>query len=138
MRPIHKIGVTLVTAAIDAHRVDPKLHRVLDEQVPRTGRLGNVEETVANASVLFRSYLEAHRSEIGIVDLDLAAFVVVTTLEALTHSAVLHRPAMLAADKAAAFVDEVTGLVLRYLRTAPSRPEDVQRNRRSRSHKGES
>ena len=29
----------LVTAAIEAHRVDPKLHRVLAEQIPHTGRI---------------------------------------------------------------------------------------------------
>jgi len=31
----------LVIAAIEAHRVDPKLHRVLAEQIPRTGRQEN-------------------------------------------------------------------------------------------------
>src|SRR5262245_13011013 len=33
----------LIRSAIDAHRVDPKLHRVLTEQVPRFGRLENVD-----------------------------------------------------------------------------------------------
>ena len=74
-----------------------------------------------NACALFRSYLEAHRSEIDIGDLDLAAFILVTTVEALTHSAVLHRPDLLVDENAGTFVDEVTGLVLRYLRT-PSPP----------------
>src|SRR5215831_2811704 len=40
-RPIEFAVRELVAAAIDAHRVDPKLHRVLAEQVPRTGRLEN-------------------------------------------------------------------------------------------------
>lgn len=40
---------------------------------------------------LVRSYLEAHRDEIRAVDLDMAAFVAVTSIEALTHTAVLHR-----------------------------------------------
>ena len=31
----------LVRAAVDAHRVDPALHRVFDEQVPRMGQLAN-------------------------------------------------------------------------------------------------
>jgi AcrR family transcriptional regulator len=118
-RPIEVAARELVTAAIDAHRVDPRLHRVLDEQVPRTGRLENVDAAVQNACALFRSLLEAHRDEIDVADLDLAAFILVTTVEALTHSAVLHRPDMLADEKALEFVDEVTRLVLRYLR-APS------------------
>src|SRR5579883_3280485 len=38
------IGVReLVRAGIDGHRVDPKLHRVLAEQVPRTGRLETID-----------------------------------------------------------------------------------------------
>lgn len=105
----------LVRAAIDAHRVDPKLHRVLAEQVPRTGRLEDIEAVERNALPLFRAYLEAHRSEVDVADLDLAAFILVTTVEALTHSAVITRPDVLADEKADAFVEEVTQLMLRYL-----------------------
>jgi AcrR family transcriptional regulator len=116
-RPIEIAARELVTAAIDAHRVDPKLHRVLAEEVPRTGRLENIEAVERNARALLRDYLEAHRREIDIADLDLAAFILATTVEALTHSAVLRRPDMLAGEKAGTFVDEVTRLVLGYLRT---------------------
>ncbi|HLH51008.1 MAG TPA: TetR/AcrR family transcriptional regulator [Roseiarcus sp.] len=127
--PVEIATRELVAAAIDAHRVDPKLHRVLAEEAPRTGKLANIESVQANAGALFRDYLEAHRREIGVADLDLAAFVLATTVEALTHSAVLHRPDMLADGKAGAFVDEVTGLVLRYLR----RREAPRRSGRTRA-----
>jgi AcrR family transcriptional regulator len=119
-----EIGVReLVVAAIDAHRVDPALHRILAEEAPRIGRPGGIDPLQGNASALIRGYLQAHRHEIDIADLDMAAFVLVTTVEALTHSAVLHRPDILAGGQAAAFADEVAGLVLRYLRRAatPSR-----------------
>ncbi|MGO8921262.1 MAG: TetR/AcrR family transcriptional regulator [Stellaceae bacterium] len=142
-RPIEVAARELVAAAIDGHRVDPKLHRVLAEEVPRTGRLENIEAVERNARAFVRGYLEAHRSEIDIADLDLAAFIVVTTVEALTHSAVLRRPDILADEKAGEFVDEVTRLVLRYLRT-PSllrrgRRANTQGSRRSASdhHSGE-
>jgi AcrR family transcriptional regulator len=115
-QPIEVGARAFVTAAIAAHRVDPKLHRILDEQVPRTGQLENVDAAVQNAYVLLRTYLEAHRDEIDITDLDLAAFMLVTTVEALTHSAVLHRPDMLADEKADAFIDEATALILGYLK----------------------
>ena len=36
-RPIEVAARELVAAAIDGHRVNPKLHRVLAEEVPRTG-----------------------------------------------------------------------------------------------------
>lgn len=123
--PIEIGARELVRAAIAGHRVDPKLHRVLSEEVPRTGRLENVEAVVRNAGVLLRSYLEAHRHEIDIADLDLAAFILVTTVEALTHAAVLYRPDIIADERAGQFVDEVTGLVLRYLRTSSRRRRSI-------------
>ena len=33
----------LVAVAVKAHRIDPRLHRVLSEQIPRVGRLEKVE-----------------------------------------------------------------------------------------------
>src|SRR6516165_8311485 len=42
-RPIEVAAREFVSVAIDAHRVNPKLHGVLAEQVPRIGRLENVE-----------------------------------------------------------------------------------------------
>jgi AcrR family transcriptional regulator len=116
-RPLEIGTRELVAAAIDAHRVDPKLHRVLAEEVPRIGRLENIDAVERSAGALIRGYLEAHRSEIDLADLDLAAFILSTTVEALTHTAVLRRPDILTDEKAGEFVDEVTRLVVRYLRT---------------------
>ena len=114
-RPIATGVRELVAAAIEAHRVDPALHRILTEQVPRVGRLENIEAVERSARTLIRSYLEVHRSEIDVADLDLAAYILVTTVEALTHTAVTRRPDVFADDKVDAFIDEVTRLVLRYL-----------------------
>jgi AcrR family transcriptional regulator len=105
----------LVTAAIEAHRVDPKLHRVLAEQIPRTGKLESVEVFNREAYALFRSYLESHRSEFRSLNLELAAFVCVTSIEALTHTAVLHHSEMLSDETTEALIDEATCLVTRYL-----------------------
>ena len=117
-RPIEVAAREFVSVAIDAHRVNPKLHGVLAEQIPRVGRLENIEANVREGYALVRGYLEAHRDEIDVEDLDLAAFVVVTAVEALTHAAVLHRPDILTDEKARPFVDDVTRLVVRYLRTS--------------------
>jgi len=115
--PIAQAARELVAAGIEAHRADPKLHRVLAEQVPRVGKLEQIEAVERNGRLFFREYLEARRDEIGIADLDLAAFIVITTVEALTHNAVLRRPDILE-EKGEAFVDEVTALVLRFLRVS--------------------
>jgi AcrR family transcriptional regulator len=114
-QPLEQATRKLVAAAVEAHRVDPELHRVLAEQTPRTGALMNVEAFNKGAYDLFRTYLEGRREELGIVDLELAAFVCVTTIEALTHTVVLHRSDMLSDEAVGTLVDEATRLVVRYL-----------------------
>jgi hypothetical protein len=58
------------------------------EQVPRVGRLENIRALDREAYALIRAYLEAHRDELRIADPDVASFVWVATVEALTHAAV--------------------------------------------------
>jgi AcrR family transcriptional regulator len=114
--PLEQAVRKLVAAAIEAHSIDPKLHRVLAEQIPRTGKLEHIETFNRENYALFRAYLEAHGDEFRALDLGLAAFVCVTTIEALTHNAVLHHSAMLPNDAAmGALVDEATRLIVRYL-----------------------
>jgi len=113
--PVEQAVHTLVAAAIKAHCVDPKLHRVLAEQIPRTGALENMEIFNRQNYVLFKAYLEAHRDEFRRLDLGLAAFVCVTAIEALTHTAVLHHSDSYADDAFGALVREATRLVVRYL-----------------------
>jgi len=112
--PLEQAIHRIVAAAVDAHRLDPRLHRVLAEQIPRTGRLATIEAFNREYFSLFKGYLEQHKAKLRAVDLDLAAFVCVTSIEALTHTAVLHH--LLSDDKVATLVDEATRLVMRYLR----------------------
>jgi AcrR family transcriptional regulator len=119
-RSIEVAAQELVSVGIDAHRVNPELHRVLAEQVPRTGRLENIDAIDRDTYALVRGYLEAHRNELGVADLDVAAFICVTAVEALTHAAVLRRPELLTGEKAGRFVDDVTCLLVRYLRKPSS------------------
>ena len=113
--PMERAVRELVAAAIQAHRLDPKLHRVLAEQIPRTGKLENIEAFNRENYALFRAYLEAHSNEFRPVDLGLAAFVCVTSIEALTHTAVLHHSDSFSDEAFSALVDEATRLVVRYL-----------------------
>src|ERR1700749_4355100 len=82
-RPIEEAVRGFVSIAIDAHRVNPRLHRVLAEEIPRLGRLESVETISLDAHSLIRGYLDIHRNEIASTDLDLAAFICVTVVEAL-------------------------------------------------------
>ena len=113
-QPVETAIRELVMVSIEAHRVDPRLHRILAEQIPRMGRLESVEAMGREARALVRAYLERHRAELDVVDLDMAAFVCVATVESLTHGAVVHRPDALT-DKMDLFVDDVTRLVVQYL-----------------------
>ncbi|HEX7035559.1 MAG TPA: TetR/AcrR family transcriptional regulator [Pseudomonadales bacterium] len=114
--PIEAAIRRIVSVAVEAHRVDPKLHRVLTEQIPRLGKLENIGAFSRETQALFRTLLERHRNELRVTDLELAAFVCVTSVEALTHHAVLHRPEFLSKEAAEALIDEATRLVVRYLR----------------------
>src|SRR5215813_5176327 len=69
-RPIEVAARVFVSAGIDGHRVNPKLHGVLAEQIPSVGRLQNMEAIQQEGYALVRAYLEAHREEIDVVDLD--------------------------------------------------------------------
>ena len=114
--PIEKAIRKLVATAVKAHRVDPKLHRVLAEQIPRVGKLEKLERFSGENYTLFRTYLERHRDEILVDDLELASFVCVTSIEAITHNAVLHYSRMLSDEAMEALTDESARLVIRYLK----------------------
>jgi AcrR family transcriptional regulator len=115
-QPVEKAMRKLVAVAVKAHRVNPRLHRVLAEQIPRVGKLENVETFSRENYALFRTYLENHRDELRVKDLALASFVCVTSIEALTHNAVLHHSKTLSDDAMESLVEESTRLVVGYLK----------------------
>jgi AcrR family transcriptional regulator len=115
-QPIEQGVRTLVAVAVKSHRIDPKLHRVLAEQIPRVDKLENVETVNGENYALFRSYLETHRDELRVDDLELASFICVTSIEALTHNAVLHYSKMLSDETMEALIDEGARLVTGYLK----------------------
>ncbi|HVY98520.1 MAG TPA: TetR/AcrR family transcriptional regulator [Dongiaceae bacterium] len=114
--PVEPAVRKLVALAVRAHRVDPKLHRVLAEQLPHLGKRDDQERFGGENFALFRTYLERHRDEIRVDDLELASFVCVTAIEALTHNAVLHYSKRLSGDAMEALIDEGARLVTGYLK----------------------
>ena len=114
-------GATLEDAAremveimVKAHGVDPHLRKVLVEQVPRVGRLEHIHAGIEDdVLTITRAFLEARKDNIAMADPEVAAFVLVHTVEALAHRAILMRPELL---ERPVFVDEVTRLVVGYLR----------------------
>ena len=111
--PLPRAIEHVVQAMLSAHAVNPKLHKVFVEQVPRIGRLERIQEIEVRALALARSFLEHRASELRKgLDLDLASFIVVATVEALTHAAVLYRPDLLVDGR---MLNEVRDVILRYL-----------------------
>ena len=115
-QPVEKAVRKLVAVSVKAHRVDPVLHRVLAEQIPRVGKLEKLETFNRENYTLFRTYLESHHDELCVDDLELASFVCVTSIEALTHNAVLHYSKVLSEEAMEALVDEGARLVTGYLK----------------------
>ena len=115
--PIEDAMIQLTRMMIEAHRVDPALHRVLVGEIPRTGRFVGVDSFDREAYTLIRNYFETRRGEMRQMDLDLATFICVTSAEALTHGAAVHAPEMLAAERVDAFTEEVSRLLIRYVQS---------------------
>jgi AcrR family transcriptional regulator len=118
--PLPIAAYALVKVMLEAHRVNPKLHKVLVEQVPRVGRLNRLNEIESRVGTRVRAYFESRVGELRTPDLDLAVFVCVYTVEGLTHAAVLEHPEYLQDDKLAR---EITAVLLRYVMKNP--PDDA-------------
>lgn len=115
-RPVEIAVREIVALAVKGHRVNPKLHRVLAEQIPRVGKLEDVEVLNRENFALFRRFLEGRRDELLVDDLELASFVCVTAIEALTHNAVLYHPEMVSDKTMEALIDAGARLVIGYLK----------------------
>jgi AcrR family transcriptional regulator len=105
----------VVELTIRAHAIDPELHRVLTEQVPRVGKLAKLRELDQICHRMVAGLLTARKDELAIRDPDLAAFVLVSAIEAIIHRAAVLYPHRLRDPH---LVDEAALLVTRYLGVA--------------------
>ena len=110
--PLEKAVRTYVRAVIEAHALEPKLHQVLILQAITMG-LDTVAEIEQRARDVVRAFLEKRRDEILPNDLEMAAYVLVSAVEAATHRALLETPEDVAWDS---MERELCALILRYLR----------------------
>ena len=107
-----------VHAAIDNHRADPALHRVLFQEAPRPADvLADLHALEAGAVTAAAELLSAH-PQVTAPDPDLAAWFVVATIESLTHRYV--GSAARGRLDLDAFGDELVRMLVAYL-SSPSR-----------------
>jgi AcrR family transcriptional regulator len=105
----------VIELTIRVHAVDPALHRVLTEQVPRIGKLAKLRQLDELVHRMVAGLLATRKAELAIADVELAAFVLVSAIEAIVHRAALMYPERLADPR---LIDEATLLVTRYLGVA--------------------
>lgn len=98
---------SLIVALIEAHRITPRLQKVLLEHAG-VGRATAVDDAVL---ALVRAAMHSRRDELALKDLDVAAFILVTAVRTSCHRAVVERQDLL---ERPSFVDELASLVLRY------------------------
>ena len=113
--PIAEAIRRMIELMIHAHAVQPGLHRVLTEQVPRVGRMARLGEIEALCQRAVAELLVARKAELAIEDPEIAAFVLVSALEAITHRAALFSPERLRDPR---LVDETCAMARRYLGVA--------------------
>jgi AcrR family transcriptional regulator len=114
--PLEVAVHTIIEAMFEAHGIDPRLHKVLIEQVPRIGKLGRVVGVEQQVEGLVAVFLESRRSDLRPQETTAAAFVLCRAVEAVTHAAVL---TALEPAKVRAVAAELTDMILRYLSPPP-------------------
>ena len=111
--PLEEAATELVHLFIERHLLNPQLHKVLIQQVPKVGALGKLEELNRFYERLFASYMELHRAELEVTDMSVSAYVLVQAVEALCHHAVLERQDLLKSGK---LEEQIVRLVIGYLK----------------------
>jgi AcrR family transcriptional regulator len=136
--PLEEIVPTYVKAMLAAHRVEPKLHRVFSEQLPKLAGRDALMRWSEETERMIRGVLHQHRDRLRPSDIEMAAFVLLHAVEAITHASVILRPRYLERE---ALADEISELIMRYLlepetmksgRKAFGRPRPSKRQFRGR------
>ena len=110
--PLTELMTALIEGMLEAHRADPELYEMMAAEVPH--RAGGTRDFSVRLHGAFRLALAARARELKKGrDLDRMAFVVGNLVDALSHAALLRRPAGMPLAHAKA---EAVRAVLAYLR----------------------
>jgi AcrR family transcriptional regulator len=111
--PAREFLRALVDALVEAHQIEPRLHRVifeearLDEEFRR-----HLDELDERAVAVARELIGERIAEISVRNPDMASFIVVQVLEGVTHAVATRRPKVLRTPE---FRDELVALLEAYL-----------------------
>jgi AcrR family transcriptional regulator len=101
----------LVKAVVAVHGINPRLHQVLSEEIPRSERL-KMHQTDDRIAKLLQEYLKRWRDRLKPQNIEMTVFIISRTVESLCHSAVIEHPHF---RKDSQFEQEVSDLILSYL-----------------------
>jgi AcrR family transcriptional regulator len=102
----------VVASMVDAHRSG--LNRLLARELDELGRLDGVQRAIdERAGRAVARFLSARQAELQVPDLEFASFLLVRSVDLLTHAAISDRPESLEDGR---LVNELSRLVLGYLR----------------------
>ncbi|QFG26251.1 TetR/AcrR family transcriptional regulator [Actinomadura sp. WMMB 499] len=110
-----------VRAAIDNHRDDPSLHRVLFEEAPRPPELLEFLRAAQLRAVAATEELLAADPRVTVTDIPMAARLVVTSIESQVH----RFTADAGLENVDAFENELVAMLVRYLTPQPPGPGRV-------------
>jgi AcrR family transcriptional regulator len=110
--PLEIVIPELIKAVIAAHAINPRLHQVLSEEVPRLGKSVRVKQADEHVAEIIRSYLVRWRDSIQPQNLEMTVLILCRTVDALSHAAVIEYPDFI---KDSQFEREVSTLLLSYL-----------------------
>ncbi|MFT4978018.1 MAG: AcrR family transcriptional regulator [Myxococcota bacterium] len=110
-RPLGVVIGDVVQSMIDAHAIDPVVHQAITEQQLRVGP-GACAEIQSRSRSLVQGIFQARADEVTVRRAELAAWLLVTTVEGAVHAALLEDVGRL---RDPAFSAELTALICAYL-----------------------
>jgi AcrR family transcriptional regulator len=110
--PLEEAIPQLVKAVIAAHAINPKLHQVLNEEIPRSGRLEQTQTMDDRITNMLLKYLERWSDRLKPQKLEMTVFIFSHTVESLCHAAVIEDQRYMNNEE---FEQEVFRMLLAYL-----------------------
>ena len=106
----------LVQGMMAAYRVDPQLHHVLCQEVPKIGELQKVYGFEQHLAEICRRHLFSVSERIRLHDVDRAVFLLVNAVPSVIRAAIQADPI---GENDPRLAEELTDMIVRYLRDEP-------------------
>jgi AcrR family transcriptional regulator len=92
-RSILEVLQQIIKAVLAAYAVNPKLYRILHQQVPRSEEMQKLDD--ARIEQMLHAFLALHRDQLRPKNLDITVFIISRTIKALLYDAIADRPNLL-------------------------------------------